>query len=173
MGVCVNRIGTVGSSRSRDRRAERRGHRGTPRGHALCRDGRRHGHAARSSLSRRCSTVSQGSAARFSAARRTPTDPVIASQTVTDRLPRNSRSRSRGFALPSREATGTTCFARALKRKEHAHDHDRFLHRSLGQGRARFRALEVETPARSSLSRPGGVDQRRPCLRSFPHHALE
>src|SRR5271156_1766872 len=66
---------------------------------------------ARSPRSRRCSPASQGFPARFSAALRTPMDRATASQTATDRLAKNSGSHSRGFALQSRGATGTTSCA--------------------------------------------------------------
>ena len=77
---------------------------------------------ARSPRSRRCSPVSHCSTARLSAALSTPMDRATASQTATDRLAKNLGFHSRGFALPSRGATGTTSCAPDPKREERRHD---------------------------------------------------
>ena len=53
--------------------------------------------------------------ARSSAAPPTPTDLATALQTAIDLLRKNSMSHSRDFDLQSKVATGTTCFADALK----------------------------------------------------------
>jgi hypothetical protein len=87
------------------------------------------GPGTNAALEGRYSTASQCSPARFSAALRTPMDRVIASLTATDRLAKNSGSHSRGFALRSRAATGTTSCAPDRKREERAHDHARHDHR--------------------------------------------
>src|ERR1700677_4767576 len=93
---------------------------------------------ARSPRSRRCSPVSHCSPARLSAALPTTMDRATASQTATDRLAKNSGFHSRGFALPSRGATGTTSCAPDLKREERSHDHAR-CDRHVAIPRARLR----------------------------------
>ena len=66
---------------------------------------------ARSQRSRRCSSILQCFLTRFSVAPRTQMDRAIALPTGTNHLRDNSASRLRGFALPSRAATGTMSFA--------------------------------------------------------------
>jgi hypothetical protein len=115
----------AGSRRGGDRRAERCGHREPAQGHAVYRDGRRHGpghdRRARGGAARQYRNARP---VRFSAALRTPMDRATASQTA-DCLPKDSGSHSRGFALQSRGATGTTSCAPDPKREERGHGHAR------------------------------------------------
>src|SRR5208282_912679 len=109
---------------------------------------------ARSPRSRRCSPVSQCSPAPFSAALRTPMYRVTASQTATDRLPKDSGSHSRGFALQSRGATGTTSCAPDPKREERGHDYAR-CDRHVAIPNARLRT-HGKPSCDANLTRQGG-----------------